>query len=380
VILALAGAAALASGACSLEFKGLPTEYHLSARSREILRDDPEAQTALASELRRLFGTREAPAFAAPAERLNRRRPVAEIATTGEAQAGPEREAPPLASSAALYAEKCLYCHGNEGGGDGVTSSSLSPKPRDFRLGVYKYDNIQDGGRPELIDFVRIITRGIEGTAMPSMKSHSEAEIFGLAEYARLLAMRGETEAWLAAEVEPGVAIDDERADETYRAILELWLDEERTRFHAPGDEPPISEGSIRRGFELFHDSDGAACASCHGARGEGRGPAAWGLAPDGPDHEVALLRDQWGHEAEPRDLVHDIFLHGDDPRTLFERLYLGIDGTPMAGIGTALGADGKRLFSTEDIWDLVHYVSALRDPRWRGLTGQLADNTRAAR
>lgn len=363
---------AAALGACSLEFKGEATEYRLSAATQDILRDDAAAQAELNAQLQRLFGTRSAPHFAPPAEVFNARAAIAQLVTTGEAQQGTEPGAPSLAESAELYANKCLHCHGNEGGGDGVTALSLSPMPRDFRRGIYKYDNITEGARPELIDFVRIITRGIEGTAMPSLKMQTEAQIHGLAEYARLLAMRGETEAWLAAEYEPGVGFSDALANETYADIVELWLEQERVRVDAPGDAPQVNTQTITRGFELFHDGQGAACATCHGNGGRGGGSAAWGVTPENPDEDVPLLRDSWGHEAEPRDLVSSTFTQGDDAASLFERIYLGIDGTPMAGIGGTRRTDGTPLFDTNDLWSLVHYVRALRDPQWQELTEEL--------
>jgi mono/diheme cytochrome c family protein len=374
---ALAWVTCLGVVGCALDFKGLATEWKLSQRTLAIVGEDEEARSALEEQLVRLFGTQAAPAFAAPGDALNRRLPRAELIGTGAARRGSESEAPALAQSATLYAKKCLHCHGNEGGGDGVTATSLAPIPRDFRLGIFKYDNIQAGARPELSDLVQVITNGIEGTAMPSLKMHTEAEIYGLAEYARLLAIRGETEAWIAAEFEPGSALTAESADETYREVLSIWTDEERRRVLAPEPAPVLTEESIRRGYQLFHDSQGAACATCHGASGRGDGTAAFGFTPESPEEKVLLLYDQWGHTIHPRRLDRDIFLHGEQPKQLYERIFLGIDGTPMAGIGETQESGGTARFGPEQLWSLVHYVQALRDPKWQSFARELEENQR---
>jgi hypothetical protein len=59
-------------------------------------------------------------------------------------------------------------------------------------------------------------------------------------------------------------------------------------------------------------------------------------------------------------------------PRELYERIYLGIDGTPMAGLGGGLTASGDPMFAKDDIWALVHYVRAITNPEWSSLLAQL--------
>jgi mono/diheme cytochrome c family protein len=365
----LAVAAALAA-ACALEFKGVQRPYGLGARTRALLGDDEAAEAALLRELERLFGTPDAPAFAPPGEELNRRATAAELVRTGEARPVEGAPAPSLAASAGVYAARCLHCHGNEGGGDGPTAATARPRPRDFRHGLFKYDDLKDGARPELSDLVAVITRGIGGTAMPSSRVLTDPELHGLAEYVRLLAMRGETERLLAAEYEPARGITPELADEAYREVLALWLEAERVRFTPPEPAPPATGTSVRRGHELFHER--ARCASCHGNGGRGRGPAAWGPLPEDPGSEGWLLRDAWGEVANPRDLVDGPLLHGEEPGEVLTRIHLGIDGTPMAGIGDTLGPDGLPLFGEEDLWSLVHYILALRDDRWSELLAEL--------
>ncbi len=153
---------------CSLEFKGVATEYRLSPSTLAILAEDSEAQMALDRELQRLFGTREAPAFAAPADALNARVPAEQLVTTSEARQGEESEAPSLRESAELYANKCLHCHGNEGGADGPTARFLDPLPRDYRRGIFKYTALKDKARPRRIDLYNTLAEGVYSTAMPN--------------------------------------------------------------------------------------------------------------------------------------------------------------------------------------------------------------------
>ena len=87
---------------------------------------------------------------------------------------------------------------------------------------------------------------------------------------------------------------------------------------------------SIERGATLYH----AHCATCHGARGYGDGPAAAALPVPMPN-----LTEHISHHRE-----------GD----LLWWLRQGIPGTPMPGFGARLGDDG--------LWNLLNYLRAQAD------------------
>jgi mono/diheme cytochrome c family protein len=76
-------------------------------------------------------------------------------------------------------------------------------------------------------------------------------------------------------------------------------------------------------------------CASCHGPKGEGDGPAARALKP------------------KPRNLVTEPLKNGTTPAGVFETLNGGVKGTAMVPF--------KHL-SEEDRWALSYYVMSLRD------------------
>jgi len=341
----------LASGGCSLEFAAAPRALGLAAASEELLSETPEGRAALLTELERAFGSREAP-----------------LSPLGNADS--------LRAAASLYASKCLHCHGNEGGGDGPTSYTARPYPRDFRLGIFKYDDLLGGARPEQRDLVEVIRDGIEGTGMPSLAQLSEAELAGLADYVRWLAMRGELEARLAPIFADEASPERHELDRELAEVVASWRDAQRER-PAVTATPPATPERIARGFELYHDGSRAACASCHGPAGRGPGPAAFGPSPTDPEgEETWLLVDAWGHAAIPTDLRHDHLRHGDALVEIYARLACGIDGTPMAGLLSVRDAAGNPLFDDEELWSLVHYVRALREDRWSDLLDQLERET----
>ena len=80
-----------------------------------------------------------------------------------------------LAEGSKRYRIHCLHCHGVPGDGRGPTARWINPHPRDFRLGIFKFQSINQAKGatnrpPARADILRTVTNGIEGTAMPSFK------------------------------------------------------------------------------------------------------------------------------------------------------------------------------------------------------------------
>ena len=82
-----------------------------------------------------------------------------------------------------IYEKKCYYCHGIKGDGNGSVSPRLDPKPRDFTTNEYKIRSTKLGELPTDEDIFRIITSGIEGTAMPSWKTLSKEDRWQVIDY-----------------------------------------------------------------------------------------------------------------------------------------------------------------------------------------------------
>lgn len=323
---------------------------------------------------------------------------------------------PSLRDAGEIYRRECYHCHGINGGGNGSTADFLNPRPRDYRLGRFKYTALnwsQSGSKatPRREDLLTILENGIYGTAMPSFKRFSKAELHGMADYVRLLAVRGETEILLADSYDPDAfGFPLETVVETYDFVWNKWIGRD-PEVISVDEVPPVTEAMLARGRELFvFDAPrGAKCASCHGVDGRGDGGSAFEprtLTPeeqaeletlegtiadleaafekaDPDDHHgykaaaFALERaqnrrfeltqkriiDDWGNEISPRDLTRGLYRFGRRPIDLFRRIHTGIQGTPMpAHYGMELeDEDGNRQpLSEEDVWALVHYVRSL--------------------
>ena len=84
-----------------------------------------------------------------------------------------------------LYRQHCAHCHGITGDGAGPTAAFLSPYPRDYRRGIFKYKSTERTAKPTHADLAWIIKQGITGTAMPAFGLLPESEVEALAEYVR---------------------------------------------------------------------------------------------------------------------------------------------------------------------------------------------------
>lgn len=265
---------------------------------------------------------------------------------------------PTLEDSARLYAAECFHCHGAEGGGDGPTSHFLKPRPRDVRLGVYKWTALASPARPRREDLLRTLKEGVNGTSMPGFARLSETQLEGLVDYVRLLSVRGEVELRLAATYESDGEWEEQAARDELEAVLSRW-DAARDKVLAyDGPVPPSTSESVARGAALYVDATKGNCASCHGVDGRGDGPAAWKIGPDGQRTPAYL--DAWGDPILPRNLRLGIWRGGSRPIDLWRRIANGIPGGPMPALREAKDKDGARVVSDEEIWSLVHYVQSL--------------------
>src|SRR5690606_29020651 len=151
-------------------------------------------------------------------------------------------------------------------------------------------------------DVLRVIERGIPGTAMPSFAFLSADERKQVTAY--VLQRAG-----LLDEPEPEVIAD-------------------------PGEAPAADASMLARGKTIYGQ---LGCEACHGALGKGDGPAA------------KDLKDSEGNPIAVRDFTTGIFRGGDAPKDLYYRFVGGMNGTPMPAFGDNLAPDAA--------WALVHYV-----------------------
>jgi cytochrome c oxidase cbb3-type subunit 2 len=206
-----------------------------------------------------------------------------------------------------LYLRECAGCHGQRGDGGGPAADFVEPKPRNLTKGPFKLRTTPSGQPPATADVLRVIERGIPGTAMPSFRFLPVEDREKIAAYVLQLAgLLGKPE-----PVPVGAA-----------------------------SPPPATPQSIARGKELFTD---AGCASCHGPLGKGDGPTA------------GQMKDEEGRPVAPRDFTDGRFRGGGERLDLYHRLTTGMDGTPMPSYADVL--------EQPDRWAVVDYVMTLQSP-----------------
>jgi len=225
-----------------------------------------------------------------------------------------------------VYEAHCIGCHGPKGDGAGPAATFLSPLPRDFTAGVFKFHTTPSGTLPTDGDLFRTITRGVRGTAMPTWHEVSDKERLAVIAYLKTFSKR-----WAEDKPETPLA------------------------FPAP---PRATAEMLTRGRALYAQ---AKCAECHGESGKGDGPSA------------PQLRDDFDHPIPPLDFRRGRFKGGPAVTDLYRAMTVGLDGTPMPSFADAMTDDER--------WAISYYVlsfSAWTDP----LTGEplrLSPETKAA-
>ncbi|HEY7651520.1 MAG TPA: cbb3-type cytochrome c oxidase subunit II [Methylomirabilota bacterium] len=231
-----------------------------------------------------------------------------------------------LALGREVYQTRCVGCHGVKGDGNGVAATFLSPRPRDFTVGVFKFRTTPSGSLPTDGDLFRTVTRGVRWTAMPTWHELPDKERLAVVAFIKTFSTR-----WKDETPEPTLLI---------------------------GDPPKATPELVARGKDLYVK---AKCFQCHGPGGKGDGPSA------------DELKDLAGFPIRPADFTRGQFKGGSGVRDIYRTMSLGLDGTPMPSFADSM--------SEQERWAISYYVlslSAWMDP----LTGQrleLPAGTRAA-
>ena len=209
-----------------------------------------------------------------------------------------------------LYEARCVQCHGKEGKGNGPASTFLSPRPRDFTSGKYKFRSTETGSIPTDEDLIRSIGSGLHGTSMPDWGAFlGKDSLAALASYVKTFSPR--------------------------------FLHETPKPVKAG---PASASASIAAGEQVYKKLE---CASCHGSDGRGK------------DAIAADLVDDWGSPVQATNLSEPwTFRGGATADNIYLRFMSGIDGTPMPSFA---GSASER-----EMRDLALYVTSLgRRPAW---------------
>ena len=213
-----------------------------------------------------------------------------------------------------IYFDRCVYCHGEEGDGNGPAADFLDPRPRDFTVGMFKLRTTNSGELPTNGDLFRAISRGLPGTAMPRWElTLSEAQRWKVLYYVK--------------------TFTEEFSEEEY--------DPEKQVVSA-ANPVALSEESVAKGREVF---ERARCYECHGRGGRGDG------------QKSDTLEDGWGFKVRVRNLTRGWNLKGGTmPRDIFYRFSTGVNGTPMPSF--------KKSLTEEERWHLANYISTVASSR----------------
>jgi mono/diheme cytochrome c family protein len=361
------------------EYRFRPNDLHAASLARETEPESADAAAQVAAKVvEAWFGSPDTPQW--PTHFLSEANSDIDMDKVARC-AGPVGRAEDEIERG-LFRKHCVICHGITGDGYGSAASLLAPYPRDFRRGTFKFKSTPVGFKPTRADLNETLTHGIPGTAMPSFASLSQTPEFAhdvdnLVEYIRFLAIRGEVERKLIAKViREGMSLDA-NSSETQQvavAVAQRWKDSESASIAIP-EPPTMNESemadSIRRGKE-WYANELTACVKCHGTEGLGDGLSQdydewtkdWtvlaGIDPKHPKDwkqmkPIGALKPVIDR---PRNFSWSVFRGGGEKKDLFERLVLGIEGTPMPPIARA--GNGNPGLTDDQIWDLVHYVLSI--------------------
>jgi len=210
-----------------------------------------------------------------------------------------------VADGKKVYEKRCWYCHGITGGGNGPAAKTMFPKPRNFTRNEFKVRSTPFGSVPTDEDLFRIITSGIEGTAMPFWNTISETERWQVVYYLK--------------------TFNEQFKKDTSPEVLSV------------GNVVATQE-SIEKGRELFKEMK---CYNCHGEDGRGNGPL------------TVAMQTQWNMPYRARDLTQSWnFKGGNTAGDIYRTISTGFNETPMGSY--------KDKLTDEERWSLAHYVESI--------------------
>ena len=209
-----------------------------------------------------------------------------------------------------IYLEKCAYCHGESGDGDGPSAPYSSPKPRNFTKGHIKLRTTPYGKLPTDQDIFDAITQGMRATTMPGWGHLPENDRWSLVLYLKSFSTKFEK-------------FDKGGSSHKIQTVPEA---------------PPFSLESAASGKTLFNQN----CSGCHGLQGRSDGVSTRKIV----DIETDAI---W-----PRNLSKPwSFRRGSSRDQLFLTIRTGLSGSAMPRFS-------PRIFSDEQVWDIVNYVETL--------------------
>lgn len=226
----------------------------------------------------------------------------------------------------AVYLRYCSGCHGVAGDGKGPAAVFLSPRPRNFTTGIYKFTSTPANSPPLEEDLLRTVTEGLRGTSMPSWRLLPLNERRSVARY-----VRGFFKEWQFRSAEPAIPFHENPIDLLDRAKI---------------------EAGIARGREVYHKK--ATCWSCHPAYVSKADLEAMTGGTSRSDLDKAIAKpDSWEEIILPPDFQRGTLKSVKDLKTLYTVITAGVGGTAMP--------TWKGPLTGDELWSLSLYVDSLR-------------------
>ncbi len=207
----------------------------------------------------------------------------------------------------AIYQERCAFCHGDQGDGNGPVARYLNPRPRDFTAGQFKFRTTASGELPLRQDVIDIVKSGVRGTAMPRWEGVlPDAEIEAVVDYVT-------------------------------QSFVPFWGTYDPPVIEIP-NPPRVTNSMIEQGEQRYQELQ---CWKCHGDAGRADGDSALTLTDDS-DHPIrpADLTKAWRYKG------------GSDLVDIYTRFSTGLDGSPMPSFYEVIVDDER--------WALAAYVQSL--------------------
>lgn len=241
-----------------------------------------------------------------------------------------------------VYMKRCQQCHGVTGDGKGPVAGSLYPRPRDYRKGVFKFTSTPYGSKPRRADLITTVTRGVPGTSMPSFDLLPKKDLEAVVDYVLILTHRGELEGSLGYEAAAEEELDADYIPDYVTEIVGDWHSAEYATVRPLTPMPEFTAEHIRAGRKAFLTKG---CSKCHAEDGRGHMPGNIG-------------KDTWGFTTSAADLTSGMLRGGQRPTDIYQRIFSGINGTPMPAFKNTLSSE------PETIWNLVAYVLSVSNSR----------------
>jgi mono/diheme cytochrome c family protein len=89
-----------------------------------------------------------------------------------------------------VFERNCVICHGVRGDGKGELAPTLTPRPRSFSEGMFKFRTTPLGKLPTEDDLRHTIRTGLSGTAMGMFTQLSEDDVTNVIEYVKSFSRR----------------------------------------------------------------------------------------------------------------------------------------------------------------------------------------------